>query len=77
MIPMRFDTAVVVYLLAVVAVIVAFAIRNAIRRRAMYADPKPTRIFSCTRCAHPYLDDHDVDRSSCPRSGTVNAPQRI
>lgn len=77
MIPVRLDTAVVVYLLAVLAIIVAFAIRNAIRRRATYAKPKPTHIFSCTRCAHPYLDDHEVERSRCPRCGTVNEPQRI
>lgn len=77
MIPVRFDTAVVVYLLAVLAVIVAIAIRNIVRQRAMYAAPKPTRIFSCAKCAHPYLDDHDREQSSCPRCGTVNEPQRI
>ncbi len=77
MIPVRFDTAVVVYLLAVLAISVLAAIHNAIRRRAMHVEPKPTRIFSCAKCAHPYLDDHELEHSNCPRCGTVNEPQRI
>lgn len=77
MIPVRFDTAVVVYLLAVLAISVLAAIHNAIRRRAMHVEPKPTRIFSCAKCAHPYLDDHDLEHSRCPRCGMVNEPQRI
>jgi hypothetical protein len=77
MIPVHFDTAVVVYLLVALAIIIVATLRNFLRRRATYAELKPTHIFSCARCAHPYLDDCDLERSRCPRCGTMNEPQRI
>jgi Zn finger protein HypA/HybF involved in hydrogenase expression len=77
MIAIHFDTAVVLYLLAVLAIIVAAGIYNAIRRWAMRVEPTPTRIFRCANCAHPYLDDHDLELARCPRCGTENEPQRI
>ena len=77
MIPVYFETAVVFYLLSALAVVAAASIFNIVRRRAMQAEPKPTRIFSCSKCAHPYLDDRKLERSNCPRCGTINEPQRI
>lgn len=77
MIPVHFETAVVLYLLAAFAVIALTGIGNVIRRRAMRVEPKPTHIFSCSKCAHPYLDDHELESSNCPRCGTANEPQRF
>lgn len=77
MISVYFETAVVFYLLAVLAVIALAGACNAIRRRGMRSEPMPTRIFSCSKCSHPYLDHSELERSSCPRCGTVNEPQRF
>jgi len=77
MIPVHFETAVVLYLLAVLAIIALAAACNAARRRGMRTEPTPTHIFSCSKCAHPYLDNHELERSNCPRCGTVNEPQRF
>lgn len=77
MIPVHFETAVVFYLLAALAVIALAGAGNAIRRRLMRVEPKPTHIFSCSKCAHPYLDDHELESSNCPRCGTANEPQRF
>ncbi len=77
MIPVHFETAVVFYLLTVLALIAIAAGLNAFRRRGMRVEPTPTRIFSCSKCAHPYLDDHELESSNCPRCGTANEPQRI
>jgi uncharacterized paraquat-inducible protein A len=77
MIPVHFETAVVFYLLAALALVALASAWNAIRRRAMRTEPTPTRIFSCSNCAHPYLDDHELEQSNCPRCGTANEPQRF
>ncbi len=77
MIPLHFDTAVVLYLLSALSIISVAGVCNAIRRRATRVEPTPTRIFSCAKCAHPYLDGHDREHSNCPRCGTENEPQRF
>ena len=77
MIPVHFESAIVFYLLTAFALIALAAGINAFRRRGMRTEPTPTRIFSCSKCAHPYLDDHELEQSNCPRCGTANEPQRI
>jgi hypothetical protein len=77
MIPIEAGTAVVLYLLSVLAVIGAASLYNGIRRRAMRVEPRPTHIFRCARCAHAYLDDEEMESAKCPRCGAENEPQRI
>jgi uncharacterized paraquat-inducible protein A len=77
MISIEIGTAVVLYLLSVLAVIGAAGIYNGIRRWTMREKATPTRIFRCAHCAHPYLDAHNLERARCPRCGAENEPQRI
>jgi len=77
MIPIEAGTAVVIYLLSVLAVIGVAGLYNGIRRREMRVEPRPTHIFRCAGCAHAYLDAEELDRARCPRCGAENEPQRI
>jgi rubrerythrin len=62
------------YLLLLLAGLLALVVHWEFRRRRFRATAAPDRIFRCEKCGYTYTDDPDVDLSKCPHCNAMNEP---
>ena len=63
---------ILLYVVILLAGLVAVGIYSEFRRRRFEPLPSDDRIFRCEKCGYVYTDDPDIDRSRCSQCGSLN-----
>lgn len=71
------ETQITLYLMVLLAALLALVVFWEFRRRRFRSTHAPDRIFRCEKCGYTYTDDPDVDLSKCPQCGRMNEPYQF